>query len=307
MLVMGEVRTGLVQNHGEIPESLCREILSLLPGERVRVARRPIPHAISPELLTGVDCRLATASGARSRGVGTVAARATITAGRVLQGSAYTMVVRGTADHRLPWSHYLARPGVIEVLGKLKQEDIRDGYTAQDPPSDCLDLGGISGRIMDVVQGSPRLDRRMPFRMARVRLRWVAETGTGRAIHFTDTGGHTRLLRLGLAGEFTPQVVDLCEDLARHDWLLSALTNLVDLARIGNAPRADVTRRLAPAVDQLLHLWMPGVHVDPSLEEYWASLERRPGFSLQWRSLVDRIRDQLALNTLTLLNEAAGR
>jgi hypothetical protein len=48
-------------------------------------------------------------------------------------------------------------------------------------------------------------------------------------------------------------------------------------------------------VEHLLHLWMPGARVDRSLAPLWDVLEREPGFTRQWRTLVRRIRDQLAL------------
>ncbi|MEW9533409.1 SCO2521 family protein [Microbispora sp. NPDC049125] len=307
MLVMGEVHTGLLQNSGEISESTCRQVLDLLSGESVRVSRRPIVYAISPDRLTGVDCRLPSASQSRVRGVGTVLSRCAVTGGRIAQGSSYARVERATADRRLPWSHYLARPGIVEVLGKAKTRDLADGF-AGDPPSGCLDLGAISGRFLDLVQSSPVLDRRAPFKMPRSRLRWVAESGDP-SIRFTLHSDQSRTVHLVHRGEFTPDVVDLCEDLALHDWLLTALLALVERAGIGTTPGPQAAAKLSPAVDHLLHLWMPAAHVDGSMAAYWESLDRRPGFTRQWRSLVDRVRDQLALNTLSLLsmNAEAGR
>ncbi len=61
---------------------------------------------------------------------------------------------------------------------------------------------------------------------------------------------------------------------------------------------------LRPAVDHLLHLWMPRAHVDRSLGHLWDELEQEPGFTRQWRSLVQRIRDQLAVQTIPLLHQA---
>ncbi|GLW96526.1 SCO2521 family protein [Microtetraspora sp. NBRC 16547] len=344
MLVMGEVRTGLLQNSGEIPESLCQSVLGLLSGERVRVSRRPIVYAVSPDQLTGVDCRLASASQARVRGVGTVLSRASVTGGRVLQGSSHIQVVRSESDHRLSWSHYLARPGVVEVFGKIRVPDLSEGF-AESARNDCLDLGSVSERFMDAVQASPFLDRKAPFRSARTRLRWVAESGptgsggaesgptgsggaesgptgsggaeSGRAgggartpegtgIRFTLGRDQVRTLRLVLPGGFSPGIVDFCEDLALHDWLLTTLLVIVEKARVGTASRAEVTAKLAPAVDHLLHLWMPAARLDDAFAPFWETLERRPGFSRQWHSLVERVRDQVAINTLALLRETGG-
>jgi hypothetical protein len=304
MLVMGEVHTGLLQNSGEIPESACRQALGLLSGEAVRVSRRPIVHAVSPDRLTGVDCRLPSASQSRARGVGTVLTRCTITGGRVVQGSSYVRITRSAADRRLPWSHYLASPGVVEVLGKAKAQDLADGFT-DDLPADGLDLGAISARFVDLVQSSPLLDRRAPFKIQRSRLRWVAESGEP-AIRFTLHTDQLRTMRLVHAGEFTPAVADLCEDLALHDWLLTTLLVIVERARIGSTPGPETAAKLAPAIDHLLHLWMPAARVDDALAPFWESLDRRPGFTRQWQSLVDRIRDQIAVNVLALLTRKGG-
>ncbi|MEZ0076143.1 SCO2521 family protein [Planotetraspora sp. GP83] len=303
MLVMGEVHTGLLQNSGEVPESSARDVLRLLAGETVRVSRRPIVYAVSPDRLTGVDCRLPSASQSRVRGIGTVVSRSSITGGRIVQGSSYAHVERSGSDRRLAWSHYLARPGVIEVFGKARAEDLADGFT-EDPPADCLDLGAISARFMDTVQASPLLDRRAPFKIARARLRWVARTGEP-AIRLTLHSDQVRTLRLVHEGEFTPAVVDLCEDLALHDWLLTALLVIIERARIGSRSGPEAAAKLAPAVDHLLHLWMPAARVDDALAPFWESLDRRPGFTRQWQSLVDRVRDQVAVNTLALLSATA--
>ncbi|WP_204055832.1 SCO2521 family protein [Microbispora corallina] len=300
---MGEVHTGLLQNSGEIEESACRQVLALTAGETVRVSRRPIVHAVSPDRLTGVDCRLPSATQSRVRGVGTVLSRCAITGGRVAQGSSYVRLTRAEADRRLPWSHYLARPGVVEVLGKAKARDLADGF-ADDPPPGCLDLGAISGRFLDLAQSSPLLDRRAPFKVPRTRLRWVAESGEP-AIRFVLRSDRTRSVLVVHDGAFTPAVADLCEDLALHDWLLTTLLVLLERARIGAVPGPEAAARLAPAVDHLLHLWMPAARLGDAMAPYWESLDRRPGFSRQWQSLVDRVRDQVTVNTLALLSVTA--
>lgn len=56
---------------------------------------------------------------------------------------------------------------------------------------------------------------------------------------------------------------------------------------------------LRPLVDHLLHLWMPQARVDRTLNALWQELEETPGFSRQWTSLAQRIRDQLAVQLLT--------
>jgi hypothetical protein len=39
------------------------------------------------------------------------------------------------------------------------------------------------------------------------------------------------------------------------------------------------------------------------MSSLWESLEQRPGFTRQWSATVNRIRDQLALHTLSTLRE----
>jgi len=68
--------------------------------------------------------------------------------------------------------------------------------------------------------------------------------------------------------------------------------------------RGQRVKKLHPAVEWLLHLWMPAARVDPALLPLWELLDERSGFSKQWRTSVDRIRDQLNLSTMTLLEEA---
>jgi hypothetical protein len=51
---------------------------------------------------------------------------------------------------------------------------------------------------------------------------------------------------------------------------------------------------------------MPSARVDDLLSPFWESLDRRPGFTRQWQSLVDRVRDQLAVHTLAFLREKSG-
>jgi hypothetical protein len=318
MLVLGEVHTGLLQNSTSLASSECEQLLGFMASEAVRRSERPIPYAASPDLLTGVDCSLATASGAKVRGVGTVLHRATITAGRVVQGSSLTQVIRGTAGRRLPWSHYLARPGRVETIGKADWTDLTGGFVVTTSLASTLDLGAISGRMVDTVQSSPGLDRSAPFLAPRTKLRWTATTvaepgdgtgdgtGDGSAIAFGIENSQLRTLRLQCAEEQLPAVAELCEDLAVHDWLLTTLLQLIERSRIGTGAPAAVVVRLRPVIDHLLHLWMPAARVRQDLLTLWESLERRPGFSRQWQASVDRIRDQIAVGTIALLGARAG-
>ncbi len=306
MLAVGEVHTGLLQNWASLTQLLSTQVLAIVPGVRVRRSERPIAHAVSPESLTGVDCLLATSSGARVRGIGTAVSRASITGGRVLQGSAYAQITKSETDRRLPWSHYLSRPGVVETLGKMDRVDLASGFlTARSTPV-ILDLGAISGRTMDTVQRSSELDRTPPFRMARTRMRCVVavdETQPGDSqAQFTIESPTERTLRLTAREKDLPAAVELCEDLALHDWLLTALLELIERSGSSRNIRPQVVDKLRPAIDHLLHLWMPAARLDKSMLPVWRSLEQQPGFTKQWTASVSWIRDQMALSTIVLLS-----
>jgi hypothetical protein len=307
VLVLGEVRTALLQNSVSVPPEVARQVLQLRQGEQVRSSERPIDYAASPDVLTGVDCRLATRTGKKTQGVGTIVTRASITGCRVLQGSSYTQLALAVTEPRAPWSHYLSEPGVVEVaMWKSSWDDIRDGFLGQEHP-DALDLGAISERTMDGVQGRPELDRAPPFRARRTALRWTLEDSVGDALcaHFHVASPTLRMVRLAaVASTEIPALVRLCEDLALHDWLLTTLLELIERGQRMAGRPAQTVESLRPAIEHLIHLWLPGAHVDESLSSVWDGLERYPGFSRQWKASVNRVRDQIALTTASLLSAA---
>ncbi|WP_432983567.1 SCO2521 family protein [Dactylosporangium sp. CA-233914] len=309
IVALGEVHTALLQNSQAVPLSFAEGLVGQPGGEQVRVRQRPIAHTGSPDVLTGIDCRLPTRTGAKSRGVGTVAGRVTITGGHLLQSSARVRVVTGGGGRRLGWSHYLARPGHVELIGKGDEHDLADGFISVEREPRTLDLGSIAARLLNAVQRSDDLDHKAPLKAARTTLRWAAlpvadadETDVRFAI---ERGGlRTLIVRcepadLGVVGDF-------CDDVALHDWLLATLLHLVEDGR--NAVPDDLARiaRLRPAVEHLLHLWMPGARLTDSVAQLWRGLEDRPGLTRQWRSCVDRIRDQLTLGMLAHLAGRAG-
>lgn len=306
-IVLGVVRTGLLVNSTAAGRADARAALTLLPGERVRTSVRPMPYAVSPERYVGVDCDLATGSGRQTRAVGTVLARASITGGRVLQGSALTRAVRGPAEYRQPWSYYLARPGSVETIGKANWADAAKGFLDPVAGRRGIDFGAVCDQVMDAVQRSDRFDRRPPFRAARTTVRWVLETaadGDDR-VEFGLVDGTSRLVRFTLNSPDHAAVAGLCEDLALHDWLLTTVTELIARSRLGEGTHVQAINRVRPAIDHLLHLWMPGVRVDQELMPLWTILDKKVGFIQQWKISVNRIRDQLAMNTLTLLSAVA--
>jgi hypothetical protein len=312
--LLGEIRTCILHNSAALDQPSVAEILDLMPGERVRLAQRPIAHATSPDIYTGVDCPLPTGSRSRRGGVGTVAARAVVTGGRLLQGCAHVEIRRGAGDHRLAWSHYLASPGVVETLGHFTEPDVATGFLAEHGRTEALDLGAVTERLINDIQFGPRLDHASPLRAPRTRLRWAAiigpdENGAGPSapsgsftivddtLRTLDVAATVHLDSREAVAKLLADLRGFAENLALHDWALTTLINQVERSRL-DAAGLDAILALRPAIDHLLHLWMPGAHVDPSMSILWDNLERRPGFTRQWSAIVDRIRDQLALHAL---------
>ncbi len=128
---------------------------------------------------------------------------------------------------------------------------------------------------------------------------------------FTLAEDELRTVRLRVPEDIpAADLAGLCEDLALHDWLLTTLVRVLDGIRLGPAapgtwPRTagdgelpPTVRALRPAVDHLLHLWMPRARVSGRLAPLWEALEERPGFTRQWLALVQRVRDQLTLHAI---------
>jgi hypothetical protein len=307
VLTFGEIHTGLLQNSTALPSDRVSALLDLVVGERVRRSERPTAHVVSPDRLTGVDCSLPSATHRDTRAIGTVISHLAITGGHVVQGSAHVTVVPVHRHGlRLPWSHYLARPGTLEPIGKLSPDDVAEGFLAGARRPITLDAGAISARSIDEIQASRLLDRKRPLRTSRTMLRWAVlpASAGGNSASFSIDSKTVRTLLIHSDEHTSSTVETLCEDLALHDWLLTTILTLLDKSLDTPGSRAQRVKKLHPAVEWLLHLWMPAARVDESLRPLWESLDARSGFSQQWRTSVDRIRDQLNLSTMTLLEEA---
>ncbi|MGN9912500.1 SCO2521 family protein [Phytohabitans sp. LJ34] len=304
MLTLGEVHTGFLRNSTSVSPGRSAHVLRLVEGERVRRSARPLPYAVSPDVLRGVDCKLVAASKARHRAIGTVVTRAAITGGHVLQGSAFTRVICSETDRRLSWPHYLTRPGIVEALGKVDSTDLADGFLSEAYPPDSLDLGAMCTEVMHQVQTSSELDQKAPLRTQRTHLRWAAIDGDDEhLVLFAIEERGLRTLRLRGDSRDTAAIAEVCADIALHDWLLTCLQSLIEGSDIGAVDRAQVVRKFGPAIDHLLHLWMPAARVD---RDVWEALERRPGMTRQWVASVNRIRDQLAAGTIVMLSESVA-
>ncbi len=313
MLVLGEVRTALLRTAAAVPGATAARLVDLLPGEPVRRSERPQPYVLSPEVIQGVDCALPTDSGARVGGVGTVSSRAVITGGRLVQATSTVRLARAGSSQRLPWSHYLARPGLVETAGRTRWQDVAAGFLTA-ARTTGLDLGAVAERLLDAVQAAPppALDGRPPFRSRRTRLRWAAWTAvdepwvTDRApAAFVVEDDLSRTLWVSAPGATVPELCDLGEELALHDWLLTSLLRQVDRSGFEVATEAAAVARIRPAMAHLGHLWMPCARVPTGLQWVWAGIEARSGLSRQWDAAVSRIRDQVALSNVALLSAIA--
>jgi hypothetical protein len=302
LLILGEVHSGLLQNRSPLSVDLAVQVLELVLGEAVLVSERPIQFVQSPSMLAGVDCGLPVTAGKPMRGIGTVAAQASLVGGHVVQGSAHVLVAGTDRTHRLPWSYYLAKPGVVETAGRTPGPEVAEAFLAAGRAPETLDLGAIAARVVDQVQAAELLDRRSKIKVVRTRLRWVAEAddeGRGVRVEFGVDADGFRTLRLRTGPIAAADPVAVCADVALHDWLLTALIELVRKSALGVIPRREALDRLVPAVDYLLHLWMPAARLSADVQPVWDALERRPGFTRQWETLIRRIRDQLSVGAAT--------
>ncbi|MFE7077435.1 SCO2521 family protein [Streptomyces sp. NPDC057620] len=302
VLACGEVRTGLLPSLRPLDVRACEQLLKLRADERVLISKRPNLYVLSPDTLTGVDCRLPTSNGAKVRAIGTVAARAVLTEGRLLQTSAYFRAPAAGPVERQSWGHYLVRPGVVEPCGKLPEEATARGLLAGGGRGE-LDLGLITEGLFAQLRRQALIDNKTPIKSRRTRLRWAAlrsPDGQGPSIErFTLAEDELRTLRLRVPDGTEPAAMaGLCEDFAHHDWLLTTIVRLLDSSRLGSPDRHTTVGVLRLAVDHLLHLWMPAARVHRSLALLWDVLERKPGFSRQWHTQVQRIRDQLAVQAI---------
>ncbi|RJO77948.1 hypothetical protein D5S18_06640 [Nocardia panacis] len=303
LIALGEVRTCLVPASAALHRAEASELLALVPGRRVRWRERPSSLAISPTTAVGVDCELVLPGQEPARVVGTVAEYAVVTGGRILQASTVTRVLRATERRRQTWSHYLSRVGVTEAVSKLGEretatDNLADGYLDGAPTPDTLDLASIGERLLGRLRSDPSLDQKAPIQAATTRLRWTARIGgaAGPRLALRLDDETTRSTRLIVREEADLAAAQrFCEDLAAHDWLLTITDAAIEEADRFPTSSRDQMEILAPVLEHLAHLWMPGAHTPPALRGLWKDLQADPGFSRQWTARVGQLRDRISV------------
>ncbi len=311
LVVLGEIRSCLLPSAAALGRVEAGELLALMPGRAVRWRERPGSLAISPTIAVGVDCDLRLGTGT-AHIVGTVATNVVLAGGRLLQSSAHTRVVRARDRRRQAWSHYVSRVGVTEVINRVPERaavgpTLVEGFLADRPPNDgdpILDLASISERLLARIRSAPTLDQEPPMRTSGTRLRWTALVGgsAGPRVDLVLDDEFTRSVRLIVRTEEDLAAAQrFCEDLAAHDWLLSVTAAALEQADRFGSLRRERLDILSPVLEYFTGLWMPGAHTPAVLRALWRDLQSDPGLSRQWNTLVDRLRDSIAVATLNAL------
>lgn len=306
LALLGEVRTCLLPDSGSLPHATVVELLSIVPGRPVVSRARPVALASSPAIATGVDCKLATAATRSSpRAVGTVTSHAVVVGGRILQSSARTRVVQAAERRRQPWSHYLSQVGVTEIVSKSGDGvDLSDGYLSGAATAETLDLASIGERLLSRIRIDPRLDQNVPLQAVTTRLRWIARVGAvdSPRVAFRLEDDVIRTVRVVVGDEADLDAAQrFCEDLAVHDWLLSTTGTAIEEADRFPSAGQEAAEVLAPILEHLVHLWMPGAHTPQAMRHLWDQLEIDPGFTRQWDARVGHLRDRMTVATLDAL------
>ncbi|WP_067898460.1 SCO2521 family protein [Nocardia vaccinii] len=317
LVVLGEVKTCLLPSSTVLSRAEAGELLALMPGRDVSWRERPGSLAISPTMAVGVDCHVRMDDGAAERRstriVGTVATRVALLGGRILQSSAHIRIVRGEDRRRQAWSHYISRKGIAEEIELFAPDPpavaaaMVEGYhrdPAEAGVDNVLDLDSTSRRLLGRIRTDPRLDQSPPVQVGTTRLRWTAVVGGSAGpdvrLHLDDET--VRSVRVIVRKEADLDAVQrFCEDLAAHDWLLTVVADALDQADHFDSVSADRLDILEPLVRHFSGLWMPGAHTPKALRTLWRDLQAEPGFTRQWTTLRDRLRDDISVATLHAL------
>jgi hypothetical protein len=301
-VVLGAVTTGLLNTSEPLPLDAAQQVLALVPGVKADWRRHPVEQVVSPDLFFGLDCRLAVSSGTQPRIIGTARARAVLTAGHILQGSAHVDVLLDASKRRMPWSHYMACTGVAEAINKADPSDIATGFLRGRQGKSLLDLGNTGAYVMSLLDQAPQIDRQARLKTQSHRLLWAAHIKEG-----TEPVGHVDAgedgvfrVRMSTPAALLPDFVEFCEILALHHWLLAALKNAFDRStRKGRRPEGE----LDPALSYLGHVWNPTAHLPHEMRWLWDALEDEAQLSWEWQTTLTRVRDKVSLLTRKAIEE----
>lgn len=307
-VVLGAVTTGLLNSSEPLPLEAARQVLALLPGVSADWRQYPIEQVVSPDLFFGLDCGLAVRAGSQPRAIGTSQARAVLTAGHILQGSARVGVVLRASTRRLPWAHYASRTGLVEAINKADPAGLVAGFLQTEPDNTLLDLGMTGVHVMSLLDRAPQIDRQVRLRTQTGRLLWAARIQEDvEPVLLVEAGDDGMMrVRISTPAALLPQFVEFCEILALHHWLLAALKNAFDRAgrpRRGHRPEDE----LDPALSYLGHVWNPNAHLPYEMRELWDRLESEAQLSWTWQSTLTRVRDKVTLLTGKAIQETLYR
>jgi hypothetical protein len=299
-VVLGVVVTNLLNTSEPLPLEAGRQALKLLPGVGADWRSHPVDQVVSPDMFYGVDCGLAT-SRTQPRVVGTVRARALLTGGHMLQGSARVDVVLDASTRRMPWSYYAARTGTVEAVNKADPADLVAGFLSTDPGGGLLDLAGIGAHVMSRLDEVPQVDRQARMHTEAGLLRWavlVRDDGEFQAEVVAGPDGGFRV-RMTAPLAMLANIVEFCEILALHHWLLAALKNAFDRASRSRRPMDE----LGPALSYLGHMWNPTAYLPAATAWIWEALEHEAQLTWGWQSTLTRVRDKVSLLTQKAIEE----
>jgi len=301
-VVLGAVTTGLLNTSEPLSLDAARQALALVPGVQADWRQYPVEQVVSPDLYFGLDCRLFVGSGSQPRIIGTARARAVLTAGHFLQGSASVEVLLGASKRRLPWSHYMAHTGVAESINKANPADIVTGFLRDRPGKSLLDLGNTGAHVMSLLDQAPQIDRRARLKTQTHRLLWAAHVQEDAEPDGHVDAGDDGVFRvqMSVTASQLPDFMEMCEILALHHWLLTALKNAFDRSsRTG--PSAE--RELEAALSYLAHVWNPRAHLPHAMRGFWDALEDAAQLTWEWQTTLTRVRDKVSLLTRKAIEE----
>jgi len=301
-VALGTVATGLLNTSEPLPLDAAQQALALVPGVKADWRQYPLEQVVSPDLFYGLDCRLAVKSGSQPRIIGTARARAILTAGHVLQGSARVDVLLDASKRRLSWSHYMAHAGTAEAINKADPSDIETGFLRGQSGKSLLDLGSTGAYVMSLLDQVPQIDRRSRLKTQSQRLLWAAQVREDVEPFGRIEAGEDGIFRVRMVTPSArlPQFVEFCEILALHHWLLASLKNAFDRsARKGRRAEGE----LDPALSYLGHVWNPTAHLPHEMRWLWDALEDEAQLSREWHTTLTRVRDKVTLLTRKAIEE----